>query len=290
MANSPWHTDAITKRQWAEQHTLLDVLYGVLSVDAETPFSMAKFRELSNGVKNVDKALKYYLDADLVTRRTDRSYKTSPAPVGYWTLTMDRNPAHAALTGYQQRVEEERIAANKAKAVGPRSKAPKDVKRINETKLAKLLREPSVLERPAMTETEAIVGPEPANAFASLAPLRKNEAAALVEAARQYANRDTTVNTQLDQMEAAMKAIGVTFDRSLVQGAVVIERDERLESVALVLPYINQLEQGFARVTDELAQARAKLAEMPDLKRNSERQKAQIDRLISERDAYRRRD
>jgi hypothetical protein len=55
---------------------------------------------------------------------------------------------------------------------------------------------PVVVAKADREETRAIAGPEPEKAFAALASLRKDEPRALIEAARQYANRQTAVEKE----------------------------------------------------------------------------------------------
>ena len=108
-------------------------------------------------------------------------------------------------------------------------------------------------------ETVAIVGPDaddglaakvPAAQLRKLAETRKDEPAALVEAARQYVARPkSNINAMLADLEAEAEKLGITFDREQFlrdwpgfADATESETDERLEAIALVLPYIDALE------------------------------------------------
>lgn len=109
-------------------------------------------------------------------------------------------------------------------------------------------------------EVRAIAGPEPESPFAVLRALRKDESGALVEAARQYANRAKLVDQKLGELEAA----GIHVDRS----AVKMDKDEVLESVALVLPYINSLENTLHNFSEQNDALRKKMADYDQIKRD----------------------
>jgi hypothetical protein len=85
---------------------------------------------------------------------------------------------------------------------------------------------------------EAVVGPDAPNPFAGLRALRKSEPAALVEAARQYNNRQDFVISRLVEMEK----LGVVIDREKVMKGIKLERDDELEGIVKVLPFIDELE------------------------------------------------
>lgn len=109
-------------------------------------------------------------------------------------------------------------------------------------------------------ETRAIAGPEPASPFAVLRSLRKDESGALVEAARQYAGRMKLVETKLAELEAA----GIHIDVS----AVKLDKDDRLESISLVLPYINSMESTLHNLSEQNEALRKKMADYDLLRRD----------------------
>lgn len=82
--------------------------------------------------------------------------------------------------------------------------------------------------------TKAIAGPDQPSPFSVLRPLKYNESAAQVEAARQYRDRVSFIEEQLD----AFRQRGIKVDMS----AFKIERDARLDALTLALPYIDSLE------------------------------------------------
>lgn len=109
-------------------------------------------------------------------------------------------------------------------------------------------------------EVRAIAGPEPESPFAVLRALRKDESGALVEAARQYANRAKLVDQKLGELEAA----GIHVDR----GAVKMDKDERLEAISLVLPHINSLENALHNFSEQNEGLRKKMADYDQMRRD----------------------
>lgn len=98
-------------------------------------------------------------------------------------------------------------------------------------------------------ETVAIVGPDPVQPLAALAPARKDEGKALVEAARQYQSRSDAVIEHLK----AIEALGIKVDRVAAMGAIELGRDERLENVSDVLDYVTELEAKNAKLERQIA-------------------------------------
>ena len=89
---------------------------------------------------------------------------------------------------------------------------------------------------------------------------RKDEASALVEAARQYANRDDRLDGMIADMEKAAKEMGIAFDAASALGLFTVEHDERLEVIAQVMPYIERLERENERLKSALVQAQNEAA------------------------------
>lgn len=83
-------------------------------------------------------------------------------------------------------------------------------------------------------DLRATSGPEAPSPMDTLRPLRFNESAAQVEAARQYLAKVSFVDEQI----AEFKSRGIRIDRS----AFKIQRDSVLDAITLVLPYVNSLE------------------------------------------------
>jgi len=122
-------------------------------------------------------------------------------------------------------------------------------------------------------EVRAIAGPEPESPFAVLRSLRKDESGALVEAARQYANRAKLVDQKLGELEAA----GIHIDRS----AVKMDKDEVLESVALTLPYITSLESTLHNLSEQNEGLRKKMTDYDVIKRSYETLKRRFEKDVA---------
>jgi len=120
-------------------------------------------------------------------------------------------------------------------------------------------------ERPV----EAVVGEDAPSPFEVLRGLRKDEPAALVEAARQYSRRQDFVLERLDEIEK----LGIAIDRSKVMSAIKLETDPEFEGIVKVLPHIDDLE---ARVKqaqtwrDETISLRNELKELRQAKNGAE--------------------
>jgi hypothetical protein len=257
----------------------------------------------------------------LLKRRTVKTAYGKGGWVVLWTLLyMNPDVAHEKLTEWQKDREVARMADRKAQWVsglkldgsprhgqpgaGPRKpygsvkdgsvKAAAEVGRRGEEKVTLVVPQPPAPQMPAYAgtngeETKAIVGPDAPSSFAGLAPLRKNEAYALVEAARQYTQRGTKMQEALAEFLHQAEELGLTVDDTKLQGSFgKAKKDERLESVGLVLPYITSLEQRVERLTTDLNAERARFAEFGQLKSTVASQRSHIERLIAEREAGRR--
>jgi hypothetical protein len=121
--------------------------------------------------------------------------------------------------------------------------------------------------KPVEDETVAIVGDDKPEPLAALAPARKDEGLALIEAARQYRRRDQGVIEHLD----AIEALGIKVDRAAALGAIELTRDERLEAVGDVLDYIDQIERENARSARWHDERKALLAENATLRGENDR-------------------
>jgi hypothetical protein len=95
-------------------------------------------------------------------------------------------------------------------------------------------------------EVKAIAGPDAPGQFEVLRALRKDEAAALVEAARQYRDRDRAVNKAM----AALREQGIQIRYEIANW----EQDDVLENIGSVLPYIEGLERTAENALRQLAE------------------------------------
>lgn len=299
MANSPNFTPRTTKERWERQRTVIAKLYDHWQAGNDVKTSVGDVATLLDVPRgDVEGASTEAVAAGILVREQRRNgrYITS-----HWMLIPEtKAEALGQLDAHFTKVEEARLASWKdgtARGVHRSGSVLKPTKREVEKaaiqkRAAELAAQPAVKpaleERVAQGNGAAITGPDAPKPFAALAPMRKNEAAALVEAARQYADRGSTVDAKLDEIERTMATIGVAFDREMLRGSITLERDERLETVGLVLPYIHELEQRVARLTQDNTDLRGSRDELRQLKETSAKQRQQIDRLIAERDTLRR--
>lgn len=111
--------------------------------------------------------------------------------------------------------------------------------------------------------------------FAALRPLKRDEAAALVEAARQYSKRSSF----LDEEITRFADMGITLTREMIE----LPRDERLEHVGLVLDYIDRLAAENERLHKVTESTRGPIAEMQALRDQVRKQHEQIERMVREK-------
>ena len=125
-------------------------------------------------------------------------------------------------------------------------------------------------------ETRAIAGPEPEKPFDVLAPLRKDEPAALIEAAKQYANRWSDVENKYQELIR----MGIQVDKEVFLRSIKMPRNEFLETLTLVLPIITDLQTNNEKLLRQLNDARDKTKDYLELKKKYEvLQKLQHDRI-----------
>jgi hypothetical protein len=134
---------------------------------------------------------------------------------------------------------------------------------------------PVVIARRDSEETRAIAGPDDISPFAGIRVLRRDESAAYVAAAKQYAQRSTLIDTKLKELEDA----GITVDRS----AIRFDRDAQFEAVGLAIPYITALENTVKNLEASVADLQRKAKDVPELRGRVEAQKRQIERMVAEK-------
>lgn len=156
-------------------------------------------------------------------------------------------------------------------------------------KLRQLRRRPPTrrsVERVAVAEDRlgfavaAVSGPERPEALrSSLVGTGPNAPAALVMAAKQYASgRDDDSVRKAKALVKELNDIGVPVPAELAARAVA-KKDDRLEAVALVLPYVEDLERRLVRAEDQIREWK----DYGNLRQTVERQRSQIERLVAER-------
>lgn len=120
-------------------------------------------------------------------------------------------------------------------------------------------------------EVRAVSGPEAPSPFVALAPLRRDEAQALLSAAAQYLNRSEVLSKQFDSLKTAAAALGITIDIETVMKSVSFDRDERLEHIALVVPFVRGLEAAVERLSAQVQDQRARVSEFDKVRRERDR-------------------
>jgi hypothetical protein len=128
-------------------------------------------------------------------------------------------------------------------------------------------------------ETRAIAGPEAKGAFEVLRPDRKDESVALVEAARQYADRQNAVRRAFEEMEK----LGVKVNWDHIGEAVEVVPDERLAIVVDLLPYITTLEKRVERLAQDNVELRDRNKGYGSLQQENDKLRDQNRRLIAEK-------
>lgn len=126
---------------------------------------------------------------------------------------------------------------------------------------------------------EAIVGPEARSPFEALRSERKDESSALVEAARQYVDRRNVIRRAFAEMEKQ----GITVDWSQMDKVVSVETDDRLESVAALLPYITTLEKRIERLLQDTLELRGRVKGMDALNQENRALREQNQRLLADK-------
>ena len=150
-------------------------------------------------------------------------------------------------------------------------------KRANRIVTTQSAEQPAVIEDRWQEPVGAVIGPEPTNVMLPLKGLGPDAAGALVLAAKQYKGGETDETRQARKILLELHDLGIPAPEELAQKAVA-QKDDRLEAIALVLPYIDALER-------RAKAAQALLDEMKDygtLKRINERQRQQIERMVAE--------
>lgn len=122
-------------------------------------------------------------------------------------------------------------------------------------------------------ELRAVAGPDRETPFSMLRPLKYNESAAQVEAARQYRERVSFIEAQLEEFRSR----GIKVDRS----AFKIDRDTRLDALTLALPYIDSLEKQVENLTANMKRS----GDVPALRKQLEETQVALKRCQDSRRA-----
>lgn len=125
----------------------------------------------------------------------------------------------------------------------------------------------------------AIVGEEPKTVFQTpdFAAMRKDEVGALIEATRQYKEREKVLGEEYTKL----RELGFQMTWERFSQSFPIAKDERLEAVALLLPYISELENRIVALKRERDSLREDVRGKSDLLMQNNKLRSQVDRLIA---------
>lgn len=128
--------------------------------------------------------------------------------------------------------------------------------------------------------------PEPIKSFSALAPLRKSEARALVEATRQYLGRWDVANAHAKALFDAH----LIDDPGTILNALKLDHRPEMDAVALVIPYIDELERTITNLGSQIDTLRGKASKFDDLEIAIRKLREQNNRLIADSVSKKRND
>lgn len=264
----------IASRFEAEER-LLGKMYDLMKVGEKTEWmSIRKAMELFEEKEGtVSTAVIVYDDLGILGR--ELTYPGFQKQKVDWTLLVDRKEAFKRLAAWHEKV---RMSPTYLKF--PKHEPKARAKRDNGTHAEEPAEEPrgvAIATRPASEGQELVAsaGPEATSPFAALRSIRKDESKALVEAARQYADKGTFLEKKI----AELRAEGF----EVAEGALSLKRDERLEAVALAVPYVDALERENTRLLAMANNGREATKRYEDLSLRYTRLQQTNERLLAER-------
>jgi hypothetical protein len=265
------------ERKHQKQLLLLDDLYDLMSFDTETLFasSMLATDTMTNGT--IAKYISEFLDLGILNRRLEyrvgkdeRGVSVAGGRAYYYTLAKPKEEAQDLLNKKVAKDLADAEATFFASVVPAAQKRSKTMKQQMQQQESVVPIKPSTdlaVRVDRDQPVEAIAGPDKPNPFAVLAPMRKDESYALVAAARQYNQRDTKVNERIEGLLRQAKEFGLTVDETALRASITIQRDERLDTVSLVLPYIDLIESQLANYQEQNERLRTQLSAMEKTQR-----------------------
>ena len=266
-----------TRKQTTDKHAkrrlILDRIYDLLDVGVEArELSAAMFADDNISAHTVGDYTREMDKAGILRRRMEYGTPKNGLRTGrhfHWTLLVPKRRAIEILD-----VLDATEIANIDRA---RRKAGKKAAQTRKNGIDKAIR--VVDDEPV----EAIIGPDAPNQFEVLRPYRRvvAEPYALVEAARQYANRTNTMSSKIDALLAQARELGMTVDEATLRGSVVFDSDDRLDVVVLVLPYIDQLEAATARLIGQVEGLKEQITELNKARMEITALRGQNERLIA---------
>lgn len=273
--------NTLMKNKQANRRKFMDHLFHTMEVGREYP-DMASSRvgeTIGLSKSQADAIARSLSDVGILQRRLEIAPFFNGSTAGrkyHWTLTTDIDTARSLLAELDN--EESNTYHTKLSA----SMQEANARRSSATRVSVLPVEATITthdDRPVI----AVIGPDAPTSFAALADLRKDESFALVTAARQYAAREHTMEASIENLLRQAADLGISIDPMRLRDSVQLDQDDRLESVSLVLPYIDQLERRVSRQYETITAHADKLAKCADLERENKSLREQNSRLIAQR-------
>jgi hypothetical protein len=271
---APTGESIVNNSQIANQHEkqlrLLRALYQELPAwgTQRKDFSVSRFCD-SLGLKTHDRFyVQTFEELGIISKVLEYGSPKNGMNPGrhyHYTLLMPEEEAVARL----QADYDQRLAGNKAPKPARKYTRKATPAVVTEDVVTIATTDEEVTRAIAGADVDTSIGAQinPVTA-ATLRGMRKNESAALVEAARQYLGRTEKLDDILDSLEATAKEMGISFDRTVAMGLFTLDRDERLENVALALPYITSLEREIEVRDMQVEEMRRKVERMAELERD----------------------
>lgn len=271
----------------------LDAVYEVLTVNVPTATSDGELSDLAK-VPKQDVA---NLRVDLTTTGALQHYRARDGKLtrSKWMLVDTKDVAGNKLKRRWEKLDRqtaERLQAmgedNRQRFTGRRREGGRGANGVGARLLPRGLEPSHVSSTNGATPDHPVVppvlvassGPQaPTQLAAGLTGERKDEPLALVEAARRYGSLYAEVDDKIRELEK----LGVKVDREKIAKSMTLPQDSRLAAVALVVPYIDNLERQNERLRGQIAHQTEKLAGLPDLQRNHDRLKESNVRLLAEK-------
>lgn len=269
---TPIDPHAGARRRFEMHRRRIHAVAGVLTLNREVAASDVEIAQMVGmSDDRVAATRRLMLDMGVLKYRREPNGRARGGYIGMWTLLKDDAELFHAID-----LEMERQMRGGLSSETQRRKAPKKTRRLTRQSQERV----AVQEDRLGFAVGAVAGPEPISPLrTSLKGSGPDAPAALVMAAKQY--RHGRGDERVRKAQALVKELndlGVSVPADLAEAATV-KKDSRLEAVALVLPYIEDLERRLVVAQDQL---RAQ-ADYGTLKQINDRQKHQIERLVAER-------
>lgn len=270
------------KMKQAKRRVTLDRIYDVLDVGVEARMvTNEMFAAPQLSAHTVGDYVRTFEEAGILTRRCEWLASSDNYRFGkrwHWTL----QKPHAEAVAILDRIDEQELEA-----------ADRNFKAAISTKVAKSkevrFTDGSAVRVVDGQPVEAISGPDAPSPFDVLRPYRRivSEPYALVEAARQYRDRGSKIDSRINALLEEAADLGLKVDEDALRAAIVpVAHDERLETIVLALPYIEQLEAATARLLGQVEGLKEQVAELNKARLEISALRSQNQRLIAKQVAH----